>query len=142
MNKTILLLTLLLPSVTWANNYADVIETRQKAFSLIEEQLDSASDLIDGDDTNWQQLEQVAKQLTDASQTLTTSFPQGSHDGSKANEKIWQDPTKFEQLMAKMDQGISQLYQASQQRNVDMAEEGIERAEDTCRSCHRSYRSR
>ncbi|EIZ9928853.1 c-type cytochrome [Vibrio parahaemolyticus] len=140
MKKTIFLLALLLPTFTWANDYSDVIEARQEAFSLIEDQLDSASDLIDGKDTKWQQLEHLAKQLTDASQTL--SFPKGSHEGSKASEKIWQDPDKFQQLMAQMDQGISELYQASQQRDASMAEDSIDKAEKTCRSCHRAYRSR
>ncbi|WP_114765469.1 c-type cytochrome [Vibrio rhodolitus] len=140
MKKSILLLTLLLSTFTWANNSADVIEARQKAFSLIEDQLDKASDLVDGNDTNWQQLELVAKQLTHASHTI--SFPEGSREGSKASDKIWQDTTKFEQLMAQMDQGISELYQASQQHNASMAEDGIDKAEKTCRSCHRAYRSR
>lgn len=142
MNNKIYLIGLLLPCFVWASSHSATVDNRQQAFSSIEEQLDAASDLIDGKDTDWTQLESTATQLLAASETLKHSFPQGSSEGSKASEKIWQDPAKFQQLMMQMDQGIAQLYQASQQRDTSMAEDGIDKAEDTCRSCHRSYRSR
>jgi cytochrome c556 len=41
-----------------------------------------------------------------------------------------------------MDQGFQALYQASLKQDIDAAEQGLEQAQDTCNSCHRSYRSR
>ena len=142
MKYKLYLLGLLLPGFTWANNSSTVIENRQQAFSTIEKQLENASDIIDGKGTNWGELGTVASKLQSASETLKHSFPEGSQPGSKSSDKIWQDPEQFQQLMTKMDQGFIELYQASEQQNPSMAEEAIDSVQDTCRSCHRSYRSR
>ena len=142
MKKKLYLLGLLLPCFAWANNSSTVIDSRQQAFSNIEQQLEKAEDTLDGKETNWGEITAIATKLQSASETLKHSFPQGSQTDSKASEKIWQDPEQFQQLMTKMDQGFIELYQASEQQNPSMAEEAIDSAQDTCRSCHRNYRSR
>lgn len=142
MNLALALLTLMTPCLVLANSSADIIKDRQQHFVHIEQQLDKASESLDGSDTDWAQLEITASQLKASSEDLQHSFPQGSQDGSKANEKVWQQPAEFGQLMNEMDQGFEELYRAAKQQNAELAEQGIDAAQQTCRSCHRSYRSR
>ena len=122
--------------------YSNKIEQRQHAFTQIETLIEKAGDTLDGNDTNWQTLKETSLELTAHSQSLLTLFPEGSHEGSKAKESVWRQPEKFHRLLTQMDQGFQELFQGSQQGDVSLAESGLEAAQDTCKSCHRSYRSR
>ena len=122
--------------------YSNKIEQRQHAFTQIETLIEKAGDTLDGNDTNWQTLKETSLELTAHSQSLLTLFPEGSHEGSKAKESVWSQPEKFNRLLTQMDQGFQELFQGSQQGDVSLAESGLEAAQDTCKSCHRSYRSR
>ncbi len=123
-------------------DYSNQIEQRQHAFTQVETLVEKANDTLDGDDTDWQTLEDTSFELTTHSQALLTSFPLGSQEGSKAKESVWSEPEKFNRLLTQMDQGFQELYQGSQQGDASLAESGLEAAQDTCKSCHRSYRSR
>lgn len=140
-----LLLSLLIPNMVQAHSPATVettIQARQDSFAAIETQLKEAQMLIDGKNTNWENLESLSKALQKHSQTLAVSFPIGSQENSKANADVWSKPEKFNMLMQKMDAGFQQIYQASLEKDAILAEQGVEQANDTCRACHRSYRSR
>ncbi|EGU46230.1 hypothetical protein VII00023_06822 [Vibrio ichthyoenteri ATCC 700023] len=136
------LIALMIPCIALANSNTEIINARQEAFVHIEQQLKEANDNLDGVDTDWLTVELNATQLQQASESLQHSFPQGSQEGSKASDKIWQQPNEFDQLMLQMDQGFETLYRATKEHNVDLAEQGIKAAQQTCRSCHRTYRSR
>ena len=125
-----------------SQDHSNQIEQRQHIFTQVETLVEKANDTLDGDDTHWQTLEDTSFELTTHSQALLTSFPLGSQEGSKAKESVWSDPEKFNRLLTQMDQGFQELYQGSQQGDASLAESGLEAAQDTCKSCHRSYRSR
>ena len=125
-----------------SQDHSNQIEQRQHTFTQVEILVEKANDTLDGDDTHWQTLEDTSFELTTHSQALLTSFPLGSQEGSKAKESVWSDPEKFNRLLTQMDQGFQELYQGSQQGDASLAESGLEAAQDTCKSCHRSYRSR
>lgn len=142
MKIQLILIALMTPCIALASSNSQQIKDRQEAFTHIEQQLKKAADNLDGQDSNWIEIELSASQLNEASERLQHGFPQDSQVGSKASEKIWQLPNEFNQLMQQMNQGFDTLYRAAKAHNVDLAEQGIEAAQQTCRSCHRSYRSR
>ena len=142
MKKLVLSLCVLLPNIAFAQASVDLINTRQQAFVHIENQSEQVEGMIDEDAPKWNEIELISHELSKHSQLLTTAFPEGSQDGSKAKEAIWNKPEKFNQLMQEMDSGFVQLYLASQQQDKALAEAGLEQAQDTCNACHRSYRSR
>ncbi|MBW3698186.1 cytochrome c [Vibrio sp. T187] len=126
----------------FANAYEAEISQRQTAFSSIEDDLKSASRLLDGKSTDWEALTAVSRELIEHGNTLNESFPEGSQKGSKAKKEVWTSPSKFNTLLAQMDAGFEALYNASAQQDPKQASAGIKQAEKTCKSCHRSYRSR
>ncbi|MFS1495331.1 cytochrome c [Vibrio lentus] len=44
--------------------------------------------------------------------------------------------------MLQMNQGFTELQQASIEQDLSNAERGLDAANNTCRACHRTYRSR
>ncbi|WP_135382828.1 cytochrome c [Vibrio tasmaniensis] len=135
--------TVLLSTHAWASqDHSNQIEQRQYAFTQVETLIEQAKDLLDGNDTSWQVLEETSLELTAHSELLLTSFPVGSQEGSKAKESVWSEPEKFQRLLSQMNQGFQELYQGSQQGDVSLVESGLKAAQATCKSCHRSYRSR
>jgi|GEM_PF-1381396 len=142
MNKVIISLLCSTPLLVNAQDYSQQIEQRQQAFEQVETLVKSADRTLDGSDTEWNKLESTSSQLKSHSQALLTLFPAGSQQGSKAKESIWTKSEKFNQLLRQMDKGFEELYLASQQHNLSLAESGLESAQRTCKSCHRSYRSR
>lgn len=142
MKKILIGLAVVLPLTAIAQDFSQQIKERQNTFEDIESTSKLVNKTLNGRDTDWSKLENQSQKLANHSQTLLTLFPQGSHVDSKAKPEIWSKPDKFNQLLTQMDQGFQDLYQASQNKDIKMAESGLESAQDTCRSCHRSYRSR
>ncbi|NOI27544.1 c-type cytochrome [Vibrio coralliilyticus] len=142
MKKILIGLAVVLPLTAIAQDFSQQITERQNAFEDIESTSKLVSKTLNGGDTDWSKLESQSQKLANHSHALLTLFPQGSHVDSKAKPEIWSKPDKFNQLLTQMDQGFQDLYQASQNKDIKMAESGLESAQDTCRSCHRSYRSR
>ncbi|MEX0332975.1 cytochrome c [Vibrio tubiashii] len=142
MNKVIVSLLCSTPLLVNAQDYSQQIEQRQHVFEQVETLVKSASRTLDGSNTEWDKLGSTSSQLKKHSQSLLALFPTGSQQGSKAKENIWSKPEKFNQLLLQMDKGFEQLYQASQQQNLSLAESSLDSAQKTCKSCHRSYRSR
>lgn len=142
MKKILIGLAVVLPLTAIAQDFSQQITERQNAFEGIESTSKLVSKTLNGGDTDWSKLESQSQKLANHSHALLTLFPQGSHVDSKAKPEIWSKPDKFNQLLTQMDQGFQDLYQASQNKDIKMAESGFESAQDTCRSCHRSYRSR
>ncbi|NUW69247.1 c-type cytochrome [Vibrio coralliilyticus] len=142
MKKILIGLAVVLPLTAIAQDFSQQITERQNAFEDIESTSKLVNKTLNGRDTDWSKLENQSQKLANHSQTLLTLFPQGSLIDSNAKPEIWSKPDKFNQLLTQMDQGFQDLYQASQNKDIKMAESGLESAQDTCRSCHRSYRSR
>ncbi|USD41753.1 cytochrome c [Vibrio sp. SCSIO 43135] len=142
MNKVMISLLCSTPLLVNAQDYSQQIEQRQHAFEQVETLVKSANRTLDGSQTDWDKLQATSLELSNHSQALLTLFPAGSQQGSKAKDSVWSKPEKFNQLLLQMDQGFAELYQASQQQNPSLAESGLDSAQKTCKSCHRSYRSR
>ncbi|MBL1415542.1 MAG: cytochrome c [Moritella sp.] len=142
MKKTAIVIVFALPVMVMANTFETKIEARKTAFSGIETGLESVDDLIDGRNTDWQEMINVSQTLVTHGNTLETAFPSGSKEGSKAKSDIWDKPEKFNSLLNKMVVSFDQLSLASQNEDSKMAKNALKQAESTCRNCHRSYRSR
>ncbi|MCG9676792.1 cytochrome c [Vibrio sp. Isolate23] len=136
------LLFLVLPSASYAEDFTVQIDKRQATFESIEVTSEYAEQTLSGSKTDWEKLTRHSQKLEAHSHALLTLFPQGSHVGSKAKSDIWSKPSKFNQLLIQMNQGFQELYKASLAQDINRAEIGLKNAQDTCRNCHRSYRSR
>tara|TARA_Y100001956_G_scaffold77839_1_gene88786 strand:+ start:499 stop:930 length:432 start_codon:yes stop_codon:yes gene_type:complete len=142
MKYRIVSLLFALPLLAAAQSNIDVIDQRQEAFSQIESLTKKVNKTLNGSATDWNLLQTQSETLHNSSHSLTNLFPAGSKQGSKAKEDVWQKPDQFNQLLQKMDEGFETLYLASQAQDIKQAQQGLKTAEQTCRSCHRSYRSR
>lgn len=142
MKKLTAVLLTVLPVFVNAQSNQNTIDARQHSFSAIEKQAEQLEDALDQDSPNWEEVVAVSEELTLHSTQLRSLFPEGSSEGSKAKETIWEKPEKFNRLMMEMDHGFKDLYQASKNQDLNSAQNGLEQAQDTCNSCHRSYRSR
>lgn len=142
MKKILLSLSVLLPNIVFAQSTPEFIDARQQAFSNIENQSEQVESMLDSDTPNWNEVALMSGELVSHSQLLKVSFPEGSQKGSKSKQSVWDKPEKFTRLINEMDDGFVQLYEASMQQNKELAEAGLEQAQDTCNACHRTYRSR
>jgi len=142
MNKIMICSLLLVPLATSAQDFGSEIEARQAAFESIEDKSENLEDMLASRNLDWAAIETQSQQLDQHGKSLSQLFPNGSADGSKAKEKVWQDPAKFERLLAEMQQGFEELYTASQAQAQSVAQAGLEQAQATCKGCHRTYRSR
>ncbi|MGX9521540.1 c-type cytochrome [Vibrio mediterranei] len=120
----------------------DIIDARQKAFTALESQTKAVKKTLDGSDTDWQTLLEASEQLVANSDALNGAFVLGTQEGSKAKESVWSKPEKFNRLMQQMQQGYQQVALGAQNQSIAEVEKGLKAAEFTCKSCHRSYRSR
>ncbi|EEX94651.1 hypothetical protein VIOR3934_20786 [Vibrio orientalis CIP 102891 = ATCC 33934] len=138
--KTLTTLLAALPLCVFAQQ--NVIEQRQDAFNDIDSLAKQTEEALSKSDINWPLITENSESLKNHSHALLSLFPQGSQENSKAKASVWNSPDKFQRLLKQMDDGFQTLYQASLNQDSSVAELGLERAQDTCGSCHRSYRSR
>lgn len=124
-----------------ANTHQNVVEQRQQGFELIDTNIEQLEDELEEANVDWLRVKQLAKDNQQLSEQMLELFPHGSTDDSRAKKRIWDDWSKFEGMLSQMDQGFTQLYQAAEMEQLSTARQGLERAEDTCSSCHRKYRS-
>ncbi|MGR5093981.1 c-type cytochrome [Vibrio maritimus] len=125
-----------------AQAHEEMIEARQNAFSNIENQTKVVSKQVKKSDIDWQAMLAASEQLMVDSNMLSHAFEAGSLEGSKAKESVWSKPEKFNRLLAEMQQGYKQVAEGVDKQSIDEVKRGLKVAESTCKSCHRSYRSR
>ncbi|KPM02056.1 cytochrome c [Vibrio splendidus] len=131
--------TIALPMISIAA--ADVVNNRQHAFSSIEEVSKQVDSELNNSDVDWLKVGELSDMLVEHGTVLNGSFAEGD-TGGKAKKEIWSKPEKFNQLMLQMNQGFAELYQASVEQDLSSAEQGLDSANNTCKGCHRTYRSR
>ncbi|MCC4817667.1 cytochrome C [Vibrio lentus] len=131
--------TIALPMISIAA--ADVVNNRQHAFSSIEEVSKQVDSELNNSDVDWLKVGELSDMLVEHGTVLNGSFAEGD-TGGKAKKEIWSKPEKFNQLMLQMNQGFTELQQASIEQDLSKAERGLDSANNTCRACHRTYRSR
>ncbi|UPR56124.1 cytochrome c [Vibrio sp. ED004] len=119
----------------------EVVNNRQQAFSSIEKLNKQVSSELGNRNTDWKKVEELSESLVEHGIVLNSSFSE-SDTGGKAKETVWSKPEKFNQLMLQMNQGFAELQQASIEQDLSKAERGLDAANNTCRACHRTYRSR
>lgn len=142
LSSMVLISVLLSPvALCAADSFDNEITARQAAFTQIDENSEAVEDELDSNNINWQTLEQRSAELVTASSSLKVLFPKGSHENSKAKDKIWEDAAKFNATLAKMDVQFLALNNAIKQKNSTAAEEALNLATSTCNGCHRKYRS-
>ena len=141
MKKLAILLCAVSTSVI-AQDYSQIISDRQHAYEQIEEITESVEFMLDGEDSDWPELEVSGKQLVNHAQFLLTAFPEGSQEGSKAKAAVWSKPDKFNNLLQDLNTGLEEFYQGAVAQDAARAEAGFEQATKTCKSCHRGYKNR
>ncbi|MCZ8501418.1 cytochrome c [Vibrio lentus] len=119
----------------------EAVNNRQQAFSSIEKLNKQVSSELGNRNTDWKKVEELSGSLVEHGIVLSNSFAEND-TGGKAKEAVWSKPEKFNQLMLQMNQGFTELQQASIEQDVNKAERGLDAANNTCRACHRTYRSR
>ena len=119
----------------------EAVNNRQQAFSSIEKLNKQVSSELGNRNTDWKKVEELSGSLVEHGVVLSNSFSE-SDTGGKAKEAVWSKPEKFNQLMLQMNQGFTELQQASIEQDLSKAERGLDAANNTCRACHRTYRSR
>ena len=131
--------TIALPMISIAA--ADAVNNRQQAFSSIEEVTKQVDSELNNSDVDWLKVGELSEMLVEHGTVLNVSFAEGD-TGGKAKKEIWSKPEKFNQLMLQMNQGFSEFYQASVEQDLSSAEQGLDSVNNTCKGCHRTYRSR
>ncbi|WP_299131394.1 cytochrome c [uncultured Vibrio sp.] len=119
----------------------EAVNNRQQAFSSIEKLNKQVSSELGNRNTDWKKVEELSGSLVEHGVVLNSSFSE-SDTGGKVKETVWSKPEKFNQLMLQMNQGFTELQQASIEQDLSKAERGLDAANNTCRACHRTYRSR
>lgn len=117
------------------------IEARKASFSQIEELSERVEIDLESDNIPWAILEANTTALLDASSSLNGLFPEGSHENSRAKQKIWHSPIEFKRGLTQMNIHFESLKTAVFQKKTDAAERALDQANDMCGSCHRKYRS-
>ncbi|WP_017220535.1 c-type cytochrome [Moritella dasanensis] len=118
------------------------VEQRQAAFSQIEKQQKQIDKALGNSSTDWSQLEVLSADLTVNSASLQHLFVQGSQLDSKAKDKVWDDNIQFKAALDKMNNSFIKMDSAIQQQDKNTAKDALKQANNTCRNCHRQYRSR
>ena len=119
----------------------EAVNNRQQAFSSIEKLNKQVPSELGNRNTDWKKVEELSGSLVEHGIVLNSRIAE-SDTGGKAKETVWSKPEKFNQLMLQMNQGFTELQQASIEQNLSKAERGLDAANNTCRACHRTYRSR
>ncbi|KAA8670114.1 c-type cytochrome [Vibrio gigantis] len=144
MKKFTIALIMVLPTISLPMISAaaqDVVNNRQHVFSSIEEVSKQVDSELNNNDVDWLKVGELSEMLVEHGEVLKVSFSEGD-TGGKAKKEIWSKPEKFNQLMLQMNQGFVELYQASVEQDLSSAEQGLDSVNNTCKGCHRTYRSR
>ncbi len=141
MKQFSLFLLMLLPSALSATSQADQIKARQHAMTGIEILLNHLNKAMD-DEIEWDKMQTYSDRLLTHQQALQRAFPKGSIGDSNSSPKIWREPEKFERLLIQLGAGFTNMQAASITKDKSQFVQGLDEARSTCRSCHRSYKTR
>lgn len=131
------LLCLLLANTTHAES--DVTKARQQLFTSIEEQSEVLEDMVD--DQKWQEAAPLAETLANKVSELNALFPADSKDEGRARDAIWEEWPEFSKRLESFEGDFRAVSTAIAAENYDKAENKLDDATSSCRSCHMSYRS-
>lgn len=118
------------------------VAQRQTAFSDIDKQQEKLSKMLNSNNINWQEVNKLSTEITTNSASLQHLFVPGSQLDSKAKDKVWDSNQKFKSALAKMDNSFVMMDNAIKQQDRNAAKSALKQVNNTCRSCHRQYRSR
>ena len=139
MNKWILIgfAIMTLSAFTYAKQ--QVTEHRQELFKKIEDNSEYLEKIIDKQD--WSQATSLAQQLSLDVLLLKALFPSNSKGDGRSKEKIWRNKDDFNHRLNEWSLSFKKLAKSTQLKNNHDAEEALDEATSTCRSCHMKYRS-
>lgn len=131
------LLCLLLANTAFAESEAT--KMRQKLFTAIEDQSEALEDLVD--DEKWQSAAPLAEEIANKAAKLNTLFPKSSKDEGRSRDGIWEEWPEFSQRLDRFERNFRDVASSINQGNYRQAEDSLDDATSSCRSCHMSYRS-
>lgn len=134
---SLLCLGLLMTNLTQADSKET--KARQQLFTHIEEQSEVLEDLVDDED--WQRAGPLALELANEVAKLNNLFPESSKDEGRSRDGIWEEWPEFSKRLEKFEKSYNDVASAIEKGNYNQAENALDKATSSCRSCHMSYRS-
>lgn len=131
------LLCFLLANTTHADSNAT--KDRQKLFTSIEEQTEVLEDMVD--DKKWLEAAPLAEELAKKVSRLNGLFPESSKDEGRARDGIWEKWPEFSIRLEHFERDFRAVSTSIIAGNYEKAEDKLDKATSSCRSCHMSFRS-
>lgn len=127
----------------WYSGYSlansEVTEVRQQLFTDIEEQSEQLEDRVD--DQQWLQAASLAEKIADDVAKLQSLFPTSSKGEGRSRDKVWGQWPTFSKKLYRFENQFRDVANAIQSEQYERAEDRLDDATSSCRSCHMSYRS-
>ncbi len=133
--------TFSLNALAEVDKFEDEITERKASFTQIDELNEQIEADLKSDKIPWPVLQTNSSNLLTSASSLSGLFPLGSHENSRAKQKIWNTPTTFKNELVLMERHFNALNTAILQKDIDAAKLALKKANSTCNSCHRKYRS-
>ncbi|WP_244556710.1 c-type cytochrome [Enterovibrio nigricans] len=128
--------------VASAADFSSKIETRQGEFLSMADNLRTMKKLEDGRDSDWEQIKTLALENTKIMVELPTLFPEGSVEGSKSKATVWSKWDKFESGLHSLKQNYEAMVIAANEQDAKALKSAIKSADRSCKSCHRSFKTK
>ncbi|MHA7817535.1 MAG: cytochrome c [Pseudohaliea sp.] len=135
---SILGLFVILPMAAQANG-PEFVEQRQRAFEEIEDGTDGLPRLAR--QKRWDELAEVAAYLETTTRELLVQFPGHTEGMGKSKPRVWRDWTGFSARLEDLADAYGEIDEVAREER-QLAQGALERAEKSCRSCHRRYKKR
>jgi cytochrome c556 len=136
-STSLLCLGLLVANLAYAES--DATKSRQKLFTNIEEQSEVLEDLID--DEKWLEAAPLAEELAGKVSLLNALFPDSSQNEGRARDAVWEEWPEFSDRLKRFESSFRDVAIAITKESYDEAEDALDNATSSCRSCHMSFRS-
>ncbi len=131
------LFALFLSGVSMADHSA--VEQRQAIFEQVEEDTERLEKLFE--QQQWDKSVALALTLKNQLQSLQGLFPEESKGEGRSRSKIWDNWQDFSQRLGRLENNYQQINSALLAGNQTQAEQALDDAGSSCRSCHMKYRS-
>lgn len=130
-------LCLLITKIAYADSDASI--ARQKLFTNIEENSEVLEDLVD--DKKWQKAAPLADEIADDIEKLSNLFPDLTDDEGRARDAVWAEWPEFSDSLQRFENDFRAVSTTITAGEYEKAENKLDDATSSCRSCHMSYRS-
>ena len=115
------------------------VAQRQTIFEQVEEDTERLEELFE--QQQWNESVALALTLKNQLQSLQGLFPEESKGEGRSRNKVWDKWQDFSQRLERLENNYQQINSALLAGNQAQAEQALDDAGSSCRSCHMKYRS-